>query len=154
MGVHVQCHVYIGMAKQFLYFLGCCAERKQVTRIRVTESVKMKTFKAFKSLSDNCTLLDDILRMDKSTIGLPAHEINSGVLQRWDLLGIKLIDLVVDSSVIVDLCEVVPLVIASAISFSLLLLQSGFSQYFRKRVTKVDSSHLAALGWADLHFVS
>ena len=54
MGVHVQCHVYIGMAKQFLYFLGCCAERKQVTRIRVTESVKMKTFKAFKSLSDNC----------------------------------------------------------------------------------------------------
>ena len=110
MGVHVQCHVYIGMAKQFLYFLGCCAERKQVTRIRVTESVKMKTFKAFKSLSDNCTLLDDILRMDKSTIGLPAHEINSGVLQRRNLISIKLIDLVVDASVIVDLCEVVSLV--------------------------------------------
>lgn len=154
MGIHVQCHVHIGMAKQFLYFLGRCAERKQVTRIRVTESVKMKTFKAFKSLSDNCTLLDDILRMDKSTIGLSAHEVNSGVLQRWDLIGIELIDLVVDSSVIVDLCEVVPLVIASEISFSLLLLQSGFSKYFRKRVTKVDGPHLAALGWADLHFVS
>ena len=75
MGIHVQCHVYIGMAKQFLHFLGRCTERKQVTRIRVTESVKMKTFKAFKSLSDNCTLLDDILRMDKSTIGLPTRSI-------------------------------------------------------------------------------
>ena len=56
MGIHVQCHVHIGMTKQFLYFLGRCAERKQVTRIRVTESVKMKTFKAFKSLSDNCMI--------------------------------------------------------------------------------------------------
>lgn len=114
----------------------------------------MKSFKAFKGLSDDCASLDDILWMNKTTVGLPAHEINSGVLQRWDLIGIKLIDLVVDSSIIVDLCEVVPLVIASAISFSLLLLQSGFSQYFRKRVTKVDGSHLAALGWADLHFMS
>ena len=28
------------------------------------------------------------------------------------------------------------------------------ADYLCKRVAKVDGSHLAALGWADLHFVS
>ena len=102
------------MTKQFLYFLRCCAERKQVTRISVTESVKMKSFKAFKGLSDDCASLDDILWMNKTTVGLSTYKVDSGVLQGRDFVSIELVYLVMDSSVFVDLCEVVSLVITPA----------------------------------------